>query len=198
VTLEIETTRAEQALTVPNAALVSRTGAASGPSSAVKFAVWVVQEKAGASKTIYTCPMHPEVKSDKPGRCPKCGMDLVAQQTAVEKVVYTCPMHPEVKSDKPGNCPKCGMTLVPEQTSAAATAHLVEVTTGPSDGQRTQVLSGLKAGQRVITAGIENLVEGRAVQSVPWGKEGPLELPKPAAAPPASSPGAANHAGHGG
>ena len=25
----------------------------------------------------YTCPMHPEVTSDKPGKCPKCGMDLV-------------------------------------------------------------------------------------------------------------------------
>ena len=26
---------------------------------------------------IYTCPMHPEVTSDKPGKCSKCGMDLV-------------------------------------------------------------------------------------------------------------------------
>jgi Cu2+-exporting ATPase len=25
----------------------------------------------------YTCPMHPEVIEDKPGKCPKCGMDLV-------------------------------------------------------------------------------------------------------------------------
>ncbi|MCP6719323.1 MAG: copper-translocating P-type ATPase [Patescibacteria group bacterium] len=25
---------------------------------------------------IYTCPMHPEVESDKPNSCPKCGMDL--------------------------------------------------------------------------------------------------------------------------
>ncbi|MBC7450515.1 MAG: hypothetical protein H7259_03405 [Cytophagales bacterium] len=25
----------------------------------------------------YTCPMHPEVISDKPGSCPTCGMDLV-------------------------------------------------------------------------------------------------------------------------
>ncbi|WP_185097463.1 multicopper oxidase domain-containing protein [Chryseobacterium sp. FH2] len=28
-------------------------------------------------KKIYTCPMHPEVTSDKQGKCPKCGMDLV-------------------------------------------------------------------------------------------------------------------------
>ena len=27
----------------------------------------------------YTCPMHPEVISDKPGSCPKCGMNLVPQ-----------------------------------------------------------------------------------------------------------------------
>ncbi|MDZ4793964.1 MAG: heavy metal-binding domain-containing protein [Bacteroidota bacterium] len=27
--------------------------------------------------TMYTCPMHPEVKSATPGKCPKCGMDLV-------------------------------------------------------------------------------------------------------------------------
>ncbi|NII26342.1 hypothetical protein HB364_14720 [Pseudoflavitalea sp. X16] len=25
----------------------------------------------------YTCPMHPEVLSDQPGICPKCGMELV-------------------------------------------------------------------------------------------------------------------------
>ena len=25
----------------------------------------------------YICPMHPEVTSDNPGRCPKCGMKLV-------------------------------------------------------------------------------------------------------------------------
>lgn len=25
----------------------------------------------------YICPMHPDVRQDKPGRCPKCGMDLI-------------------------------------------------------------------------------------------------------------------------
>jgi hypothetical protein len=27
-------------------------------------------------KAVYVCPMHPEETSDKPGKCPKCGMDL--------------------------------------------------------------------------------------------------------------------------
>ena len=28
---------------------------------------------------VYSCPMHPEVRSPVPGKCPKCGMDLVKQ-----------------------------------------------------------------------------------------------------------------------
>ena len=29
-----------------------------------------------AAGTIYTCPMHPEIRQDRPGDCPKCGMTL--------------------------------------------------------------------------------------------------------------------------
>ncbi|MDP4237453.1 MAG: efflux RND transporter periplasmic adaptor subunit, partial [Bacteroidota bacterium] len=30
--------------------------------------------------TIYTCPMHPQIRSDKPGSCPICGMTLVPKR----------------------------------------------------------------------------------------------------------------------
>ncbi|HXI01171.1 MAG TPA: heavy metal-binding domain-containing protein [Sphingobacteriaceae bacterium] len=58
----------------------------------------------------FSCPMHPEVKTNKRGNCPKCGMKLVKK--APEKMTYACPMHPEVTSKDFGKCTKCGMSLV--------------------------------------------------------------------------------------
>ena len=68
----------------------------------------------------YTCPMHPEVRQNNPGSCPKCGMALEpAVVTAPkEKTEYTCPMHPEIIRDAPGICPICGMALEPRTVVA--------------------------------------------------------------------------------
>lgn len=38
-------------------------------------------------KVSYTCLMHPEVISDKPGKCPKCGMDLVEKENNEPNIV---------------------------------------------------------------------------------------------------------------
>ncbi len=35
--------------------------------------------------TIYTCPMHPEIRQDRPGNCPKCGMALEPVMPAAEE-----------------------------------------------------------------------------------------------------------------
>ncbi len=37
-------------------------------------------------KTKYTCTMHPEVVMNKPGKCPKCGMDLVPMKKKGKKM----------------------------------------------------------------------------------------------------------------
>ena len=67
-----------------------------------------------AQQPKYTCPMHPEVMSDKPGKCPKCGMDLVKAK------IYSCPMHPDVVSNKPGKCSQCGKYMTEAKASAKA------------------------------------------------------------------------------
>lgn len=35
------------------------------------------QHEADPQTVIYTCPMHPEVRSAEPGTCPQCGMALI-------------------------------------------------------------------------------------------------------------------------
>ena len=76
-----------------------------------------------ARKILYwQDPMHPAYKSDKPGKAPDCGMDLVpiyeehapaAVAGGKRKILYwQDPMNPAHRSDKPGKAPD-GMDLVP-------------------------------------------------------------------------------------
>lgn len=92
-------------------------------------------EEAAAVK--YTCPMHPQIIGDTPGKCPICGMDLVpiaasgqsqsheeqsgmsggsmAADPAEKKVLYWYdPMIPDKRFDKPGKSPFMDMELVPK------------------------------------------------------------------------------------
>ena len=75
--------------------------------------------------------MHPELRVEKPGPCPKCGMALEAFDSAanVHRPEYICPMHPEVVRAEPGNCSVCGMALEPRDVSAdSANPELTNMT----------------------------------------------------------------------
>lgn len=41
--------------------------------------------------SMYTCPMHPEVRQPSPGQCPKCGMDLVPVKPKPEEKTKQAP-----------------------------------------------------------------------------------------------------------
>jgi multidrug efflux pump subunit AcrA (membrane-fusion protein) len=81
VTLKITTQARTDVVTVPNSAIVRQSVAGAASTAAQEAFIWVTAEaKTSGGKTTYTCTMHPEVVSEKPGSCPKCGMTLVPKQ----------------------------------------------------------------------------------------------------------------------
>jgi RND family efflux transporter MFP subunit len=93
-----------------------------GPLIALFKPVWT-SPAPGERKILYwQDPMHPAYKSDKPGKAPDCGMDLVpvyaeeqakAAPRGERKILYwQDPMSPQHRSDKPGKAPD-GMDFVP-------------------------------------------------------------------------------------
>ena len=48
------------------------------------------QHHEASDHTIYTCPMHPEVRQEGPGDCPKCGMHLVPEGSEQAKDAHAC------------------------------------------------------------------------------------------------------------
>jgi FtsP/CotA-like multicopper oxidase with cupredoxin domain len=88
------------------------------PDKTLAFVAEMDFDEPAGGAAAYTCPMHPEVVSEEPGRCPSCGMKLMAMTPT-----YMCPMHPEVVSEEPGHCPSCGMKLLPAHVAQAGGQH---------------------------------------------------------------------------
>jgi len=56
------------------------------------------QEDEPAQATTWTCAMHPQIRSNKPGKCPLCGMKLVPVQTQVTGGLRTLIISPEARA----------------------------------------------------------------------------------------------------
>lgn len=118
---------------------------------------------------FYTCPMHPEIRQNDSGTCPKCGMALesVGEPIVATRTEYTCPMHPEIIQDHPGNCPKCGMAL--EAKTVAAEEENEELI----DMTRRFILSSILAFPVFILAMMADLApsllpDGLSMYAVQW------------------------------
>lgn len=88
----------------------------------------------------YTCPMHPEIRQDAPGKCPICGMPLVPvgsspsgdkQPTEPSEdsggAQYVCPMMCTPPHTGPGKCPVCAMELVRADSGAGGGERSVSI-----------------------------------------------------------------------
>ena len=150
----------------------------------------LVAQSTSAQGGMYACPMHPEVRSNKEGNCPKCNMKLV-KQTVPE--VYACPMHPEVVSTKEGSCPKCNMKLVKKQRTAVAMTEeeKKKIPGYPQDEMMMMIVDddvvkpetwGLAPGWTASMMGMMNLVrvlpEDKYSKIMAMIKEGKTDKPK--------------------
>ena len=65
--------------------LVGRMTAGDGAAMEHEHAPTGAQPAPAAGATVWTCPMHPQIKLPEPGDCPICGMDLVELTSAVDE-----------------------------------------------------------------------------------------------------------------
>jgi NADH-quinone oxidoreductase subunit J len=63
-------------------------------------------------ETTYTCPMHPEIKQNQPGICPKCGMNLIPVQQQEQKGME---MHGEMSMSQDNMDMNMNMDMTPQQ-----------------------------------------------------------------------------------
>src|SRR5687767_446859 len=110
------------------------------------------------TKTIYTCPMHPKVQQDKPGKCPICGMSLV-KKTIKAPAPKPAPKPPP-KKETPKPDPK-----VVEPIAKDTIPNVIKDTTGKMDehAHHQEEEATEEVAENVIQSRV-NLIAGRTVR----------------------------------
>ncbi len=106
----------------------------------------------------YVCPMHPDVSSDEPGRCPICGMDLVQRRQdtvaggARVPLYYRHPHNPEITSPEPAK-DEMGMDYVAVYDDGGGTSVRIDPRVAHNFGLRTATVEQGRLWKRIRSFG---------------------------------------------
>ncbi len=112
-------------------------------------------------------PMHPEIIKDGPGQCDICGMDLVPAEELgyVDNASEAAPI--VVPSSAVLRTGKRAVVYVEKPDSERPTYEGREIVLGPRAGDNYIVVSGLDAGERVVTRGAFKIDSALQIQAKP-------------------------------
>lgn len=100
------------------------------------------------TRTVYECPMHPEVTQDTPGECVKCGgMKLIPREVPVEDdtdLPLAVPVDAVIDT---------GTRKIVYRAASEGVYDAIEVRLGPRVGDFYPVISGLRSGDQVVARG---------------------------------------------
>lgn len=102
----------------------------------------------GPARTVYWCPMHPEVTQDTPGECAKCGGMILEP-----KEVPSGPGPDDVLAVPESAVIDTGRRKVVYVESSPGVFDAREVVLGPRSGDHYPVVKGVEPGWKVATAG---------------------------------------------
>lgn len=179
-------------LTKPDPAEMNRAAAANPPEGEPGHKHVLVKKQDAQGKTYYTCSMHPQVRSDKPGNCPICGMPLIKKTEAApvdagavsggeskpqgKPLYWYDPMKPDQHFDKPGKSPFMDMQLVPRYADEAGSGGANIISIDPrvvqNLGIRTAEVERRNVAQELRAAGSvavnENRIEVVQTRAAGW------------------------------
>lgn len=112
-------------------------------------------------------PMHPEVVKDGPGQCDVCGMDLVPAREMGLEPISSVDLPLLIPSSSVLRTGKRAVVYIEQELSGALHYEGREIELGPRAGDQFVVLSGLEAGEKVVSQGAFKIDSAMQIQAKP-------------------------------